>query len=207
MPAPKAEMESIIPREPSDDQLSVFFLAEGEQSGAEVMGRLTDFLGQAQRSLDLAVYDMRLEETLRLQLLQTLQARAAAGVQIRICYDGDKPETPDMAAGQDPAPPGTGAFVQGLGFPWRRIGGMKLMHDKFVVRDGAAVWTGSLNLTNDAFALMENNVIELDSPTLAGFYREDFEQIWEKGEISKAPAISKRPTRCCASLASRSARG
>lgn len=176
-------MESIIPREPSDDQLSVFFLGEGEQSGAEVMGRLTDFLGQAQRSLDLAVYDMRLEETLRLQLLQTLQARAAAGVQIRICYDGDKPETPDMAAGQDPAPPGTGAFVQGLGFPWRRIGGMKLMHDKFVVRDGAAVWTGSLNLTNDAFALMENNVIELDSPTLAGFYREDFEQIWEKGNF------------------------
>ena len=109
-------MESTISRPPSDDQLSVFFLAEGEQSGADVMGRLTDFLDQAQHSLDLAVYDMRLDEALRLQLLQTLQERAAAGVQIRICYDGDKPETPDMAAGQDPAPPGTGAFVQGSGF-------------------------------------------------------------------------------------------
>jgi phosphatidylserine/phosphatidylglycerophosphate/cardiolipin synthase-like enzyme len=183
MPSAEGKMESIIQGEPRDDQLSVFFLAEGEQSGAEVMGRLTDFLGQAQHSLNLAVYDMRLDEALRLQLLQTLQARAAAGVQIRICYDGDKPETPDLAAGQDPAPPGTGAFVQGLAFPWRRIGGMKLMHDKFVVRDAAAVWTGSLNLTNDAFALMENNVIELDSPTLAGFYGQDFEQIWEKGNF------------------------
>ncbi|HXA08495.1 MAG TPA: phosphatidylserine/phosphatidylglycerophosphate/cardiolipin synthase family protein [Chthoniobacterales bacterium] len=176
-------MESTIQRDESDDQLSVFFLAEGEQSGASVMGRLTHFLGQAQRSLDLAVYDMRLDDELRLQLLQALEERAAAGVQIRICYDGDKPETPNVAGGQDPAPPGTGAFVQGLGFPWRRIGGVKLMHDKFIVRDGAAVWTGSLNLTNDAFTLMENNVIELDSPVLAAFYAEDFEQIWEKGNF------------------------
>ncbi len=165
------------------DDLAVFFLAQDEQSATEVMARLTNFLNQAQRSLDLAVYDMRLDETLRLQLLQTLQERAAAGVQIRICYDGDKPEVPNMAAGQDPSPPGTELFVRSLGFPWRRIGGMKLMHDKFVVRDGAAIWTGSLNLTNDAFTLMENNVVTLDSPALAGFYAEDFEQIWRKGNF------------------------
>ncbi|HEY1583377.1 MAG TPA: phospholipase D-like domain-containing protein [Chthoniobacterales bacterium] len=165
------------------DDLEVFFLAQDEQSAASVMQRLTAFLEQARTSLDIAVYDMRLDDNLRLQLLQTLRERAAAGVQIRICYDGDKPETPDVAAGQDPAPPGTGRFVQGLGFPWRRIGGMKLMHDKFVVRDAAAVWTGSLNLTNDAFTLMENNVVILDSPELAGFYGEDFQQIWEKANF------------------------
>jgi phosphatidylserine/phosphatidylglycerophosphate/cardiolipin synthase-like enzyme len=176
-------MESTLSRDSSGDQLSVFFLAEGEQSATEVMTLLTNFLGEAQRSLDLAVYDMRLEDALRLQLLRTLQERAAAGVQIRICYDGDKPESPNVAAGQDPAPPGTGAFVQGLGFPWRRIGGMKLMHNKFVVRDAAAVWTGSLNLTNDAFVLMENNVVALDAPALARSYAEDFEQIWEKGNF------------------------
>ncbi|MGH8095229.1 MAG: phospholipase D-like domain-containing protein [Chthoniobacterales bacterium] len=176
-------MESTTQIDESDDQLSAFFLAEGEQSAAEVMERLTNFLDRAQRSIDLAVYDMRLDEALRLQLLRTLQERAAAGVRIRICYDGDKPERPNVAGGQDPAPSGTGAFVQGLGFPWRRIGGMKLMHDKFVVRDGASVWTGSLNLTNDAFTLMENNVIEIDSPSLATFYEEDFEQIWEKGNF------------------------
>jgi phosphatidylserine/phosphatidylglycerophosphate/cardiolipin synthase-like enzyme len=176
-------MDTTVPHEFSGDQLSVYFLSEGEQTGAEVMTRLIDFIARTQRTLDIAVYDMRLEETLRLQLLQALRERAAAGVQIRICYDGDKPEPPNVAAGQDPAPPGTGAFVQGLGFPWRRIGGMKLMHDKFVVRDAAAVWTGSLNLTNDAFALMENNVVVLDSPALASSYAEDFEQIWEKGNF------------------------
>jgi phosphatidylserine/phosphatidylglycerophosphate/cardiolipin synthase-like enzyme len=182
-------MESVTAQESPGDQLSVFFLAQGEQAPAEVMNRLTSFLGQAQSSLDLAVYDMRLDDDLRTQLLQTLQERAGAGVQIRICYDGDKPETPDVAAGQDPAPPGTGLFVQGLGFPWRRIGGMKLMHDKFIVRDRAAVWTGSLNLTNDAFTLMENNVVTFDSASLAGFYGADFEQIWEKGNFEGTGGI------------------
>jgi phosphatidylserine/phosphatidylglycerophosphate/cardiolipin synthase-like enzyme len=54
------------------------------------------------------------------------------------------------------------------------------MHDKFIVRDDAAVWTGSLNLTNDACTLMENNVVILESPGLASFYAQDFEEIWRK---------------------------
>src|SRR5439155_13123147 len=106
--------------------------------------------------------------------------RAAAGVQIRFCYDGDKPSQPNVAAGQDPAPAGTSAFVQSLGYPWRRIAGMKLMHNKFVLRDRQSTWTGSTNMTDDAFTLMENNILEIDSPALASYYAEDFEQLWEK---------------------------
>ena len=41
------------------------------------------------------------------------------------------------------------------------------MHNKFIVRDRSAVWTGSLNFTDDAFTLMENNVVEIESPQLA----------------------------------------
>jgi phosphatidylserine/phosphatidylglycerophosphate/cardiolipin synthase-like enzyme len=122
-----------------------------------------------------------------------LRERAEAGVQIRFCYDADKPPRPNVAAGQDPAPAGTGAFVQSLGYPWRRIAGMKLMHSKFVLRDRQAIWTGSSNLTDDAFTLMENNVVEIDSSQLAEYYAEDFEQLWEKenfdntGEIKTVP--------------------
>src|ERR1700681_4263094 len=103
------------------NQLSVFFLAEGEQKAEAVMTRLTDFIHAAKRSLDFALYDMRLGEPLKNQLSAALRERAEAGVQIRICYDGDKPLNPNLAAGQDPAPPGTGSFVQSLGYPWRRI--------------------------------------------------------------------------------------
>jgi phosphatidylserine/phosphatidylglycerophosphate/cardiolipin synthase-like enzyme len=122
-----------------------------------------------------------------------LRDRAAAGVQIRFCYDGDKPVQPNVAAGQDPAPAGTSAFVQSLGYPSRRIAGMKLMHSKFIVRDRESVWTGSLNFTNDAFTLMENNVVEIESPALAAYYAEDFEQIWEKENFENTGRIKTEP--------------
>ena len=47
------------------DNLSVFFLAEGEQSGDEVMARLTTFIRAARQNLDFAVYDMRFSDRLR----------------------------------------------------------------------------------------------------------------------------------------------
>jgi len=162
------------------DSVSVFFLAQGEQSAASVMDRLVAFVRSATRSLDFAVYDMRLSDPLKAALNAALHERAAAGVEIRICFDGDKPSMPNLAAGQDPAPAGTSAFVQSLGYPWKRIGGMKLMHNKFVVRDGASIWTGSTNLTDDAFTLMENNVVTIDSTALAGYYTEEFEQLWAR---------------------------
>lgn len=158
------------------------------------MKRLTDFIQAAQHTLDFAVYDMRLSESLKTALSSVLHERAAAGVEVRICFHGNKPPMPNMAAGQDPAPPGTSAFVQSLGYPWRQIAGMKLMHNKFVLRDGAAVWTGSTNLTDDAFTLMENNIVTIESETLARYYAEEFEQLWEKqnfdntGDIPTAPA-------------------
>src|SRR5437868_13122871 len=160
------------------DNLSVFFLAEGEQSGDDVMTRLVTFIRAAKQTLAFAIYDMRLIDPLRAQLAAALRNRAQAGVEIRFCYDADKPPQPDLAAGQDPAPPGTGAFVQSLGYPWRRIAGMKLMHNKFIVRDCASVWTGSTNMTDDGFARMENNLVEIESEQLAGYYLDDFEQIW-----------------------------
>ena len=164
----------------SGDQISVFFLSEGEQSAESVMARLTHFIAGAQRSLDFALYDLRLSDVLKSELVRALRERASQGVQIRICFDGDKPLHPDLAVGQDPAAPGTSAAVESLGYPWRRIAGMKLMHHKFIVRDAASVWTGSLNLTDDAFTLMENNVVEIASPQVAGYYAVDFEQLWEK---------------------------
>jgi phosphatidylserine/phosphatidylglycerophosphate/cardiolipin synthase-like enzyme len=57
-------------------------------------------------------------------------------------------------------------------------------------------------MTDDAFTLMENNILEIDSSDLANYYAQDFEQIWEKenfdntGEIRTVPvslAFSSQP--------------
>jgi phosphatidylserine/phosphatidylglycerophosphate/cardiolipin synthase-like enzyme len=157
------------------------------------MARLTTFIRAARQSLDFAMYDMRFSDPLKASLSSALRERAEAGVEIRFCYDADKPFPPNVAAGQDPAPSGTGAFVQSLGYPWRRIAGMKLMHSKFVLRDGQSVWTGSANMTDDAFTLMENNVVEIDSQALANYYAEDFEQVWEKENFENTGEIQTKP--------------
>jgi len=175
------------------DNVSVFFLAEGEQAANDVMARLTTFIRAAKQTLDFAIYDMRFSDPLKASLSSALGERANAGVEIRFCYDADKPSPPNVAAGQDPAPSGTGAFVQSLGYPWRRIAGMKLMHSKFILRDGQSVWSGSANMTDDAFALMENNIVEIDSQILASYYAEDFEQLWEKENFENTGKIHTKP--------------
>jgi phosphatidylserine/phosphatidylglycerophosphate/cardiolipin synthase-like enzyme len=175
------------------DTLSVLFLAQDEQTADAVMARLLAFIGPAKQSLDFAVYDMRLSDPLKAALSSALRECASAGVRIRFCYDGDKPVRPNVAAGQDPAPAGTGSLVQSLGYPWRRIAGIRLMHSKFIVRDRQSVWTGSTNLTDDAFTLMENNVVEMDSSALGAYYAEEFEQLWENENFDHTGRINALP--------------
>lgn len=169
------------PQHPGDD-LGVQFLAQGAQSPTEVAGWLAAFIGAARHSLDLALYDCRLSPPLGELLAVALRERASAGVAIRIVYDADKPEPPLLPNGMDPAPGGTGAFVRALGYPYQRIGGLKLMHHKYVVRDAgepdAGVWTGSTNWTDDAWSLQENNIVTIASPEIAAAYARDFADLW-----------------------------
>jgi phosphatidylserine/phosphatidylglycerophosphate/cardiolipin synthase-like enzyme len=179
-----------------ENDLAAFFLAQGEQTGESVAQLLASFIGGATQSLDIAVYDMRLNDSLKAILSEALRERASAGVAIRIAYDADKPEQPMLENGQDPAPAGTGQFVQSLGYPWRRIGGMKLMHHKYIVRDAsspqASVWTGSTNWTTDSWTLQENNVVQVYSPAVAGYYKDDFEQLWVKSNIGNSGSFDTR---------------
>lgn len=187
-----AETLELMETQPAG-QLSVFFLSEGEQTADSVMSRLTEFIAGAEHSLDFALYDMRFSPALQDRLAAALRERAQRGVVIRICFDGDKPLQPALAQGQDPAEPGTSAAVQSLGYPWRRIAGMKLMHHKFIIRDASSVWTGSLNLTDDAFTLMENNVVQLESPEITSWYKEDFDQLWERQNFEDTGDIKTEP--------------
>ena len=97
----------------------------------------------------------------------------------------------------DPAEPGTGAFIQSLGFPFQRIGGPKLMHHKYIVRDAAGadprVWTGSTNFTDDAWTLQENNIVALASPDLAAAYAHDFADLWRRRQNDGTGEFDVRP--------------
>jgi phosphatidylserine/phosphatidylglycerophosphate/cardiolipin synthase-like enzyme len=177
-------------------ELAVTFLVQGEQRAEDVGRKLAGYIAGAEKSLDLALYDVRFTPPQSEIFATALAERAAAGVAIRIAYDADKPEEPLWERGIDPAPGGTGAFIQGLEHPWRRIGGRKLMHHKYIVRDadlpGARVWTGSTNMTDDGFALQENNIVEIASAEIAGYYRRNFEEMWREEDFEKSGRFDTR---------------
>jgi phosphatidylserine/phosphatidylglycerophosphate/cardiolipin synthase-like enzyme len=53
-----------------------------------------------------------------------------------------------------------------------------LMHNKFMVADGARIWTGSYNLTKNDTELNDNNAITFSNRLLAANYTAEFEEIW-----------------------------
>lgn len=58
-----------------------------------------------------------------------------------------------------------------------------LMHDKFLVFNGQAVWTGSYNVTSDGAKAENNNALYLPSPELAGIYQREFDKMFVYGNF------------------------
>lgn len=58
-------------------------------------------------------------------------------------------------------------------------GGQALMHDKFIVRDGSAVLTGSYNFTMTQTTTDKNSIIIVTNASgLAGIYKQEFDQMF-----------------------------
>jgi phosphatidylserine/phosphatidylglycerophosphate/cardiolipin synthase-like enzyme len=67
-----------------------------------------------------------------------------------------------------------------------------LMHHKYVIRDGASVWTGSMNWTDDSWSRQENVVAIVHSQAIAKGYRIDFDQLWSTGDVEKSGFVDPR---------------
>jgi phosphatidylserine/phosphatidylglycerophosphate/cardiolipin synthase-like enzyme len=184
--------------------LDVHTLVDGGQPPELTADRIVAFLSAAQRTLDLALYDLRLPGALGDRVADAVRAAQARGVAVRIMFNQD--ERPPDAGDRPffPAPPRTEPHVlETLGVPVKPIPGWRdLMHHKYVVRDGAAVWTGSMNWTLDSWTRQENVVATVDSAAVAAAYTRDFEQIWgpgrigDSGDFDTAPADGVRPWFC-----------
>lgn len=183
-----------------EDSLAVRFLEEGGQESPEVAGWLATFLSEAEESLDLAFYDVHLSPEPARLLRRALEERTAAGVRVRLVYDaGDKPQGPSEVAnmGAEPVAQPDHERVNELGLDSDKIraisGTQALMHHKYIVRDGAAVWTGSLNLSDDSMSRMENTILIAEARELATLYGRDFDQLWRSGTIADSGDFATKP--------------
>ena len=170
--------------------VDVHTLTDGGQPAAETAERLAAFVGSARERLDLALYDLHLEPPTAALVLGALDAAAARGVRVRIVYNVDHPGPIPV-----PPPPRTRpALLEKLAAETRAIPGVPdLMHHKYVVRDGRAVWTGSTNWTDDSWTREENVIAVVASEALAADYTRDFEQIWATGIVQDTGDVTSGP--------------
>src|SRR4051794_1815409 len=170
-------------------------LTDGGQRAEDVAARLVAFLEPARRSLDLALYDVRLPGPVGDAVAGALREGAARGVRGRIAFNAE--DAPERRPGRRPLPPPPRtppSLPEALAVPLRAIPGEPdLMHHKFVVRDGAAVWTGSTNWTLDSWTREENVLVTVESPELARAYARVFGELWERGRVEGTGGFDTGP--------------
>jgi phosphatidylserine/phosphatidylglycerophosphate/cardiolipin synthase-like enzyme len=167
-------------------------LRDGGQAATAVAEDVGTFLDGARQTLDLALYDLRLQGPEAERIKGALAGGSARGVRVRLLYNIDHP-------GPIPVPPppeSVSDLIESLPFETRAISGVPdLMHHKYVVRDGSAVLSGSTNWTSDSWTRQENVIVTVASSDLAIAFTLNFEELWDDGDVEHSGRVEPRPVR------------
>jgi phosphatidylserine/phosphatidylglycerophosphate/cardiolipin synthase-like enzyme len=157
-------------------------LTDGGQQPVEIAHAIADWMGEARSSLELAQYDFHLAPETAAIVGGAIKDAAARGVAVRIAYNVDHRNPIPVP----PPPEPDATLIKSFGVPEKGVAGVPdLMHHKFIVRDRAAVWTGSMNWTDDSWSRQENVIVTVESPELAELFVRDFDQLWEKDLVEE----------------------
>jgi phosphatidylserine/phosphatidylglycerophosphate/cardiolipin synthase-like enzyme len=161
-------------------------LTDGGQSALDVAHKLAGFIEPSARTLELALYDVRLQDDTGDVVRDALVGAHERGVDVRLVYNLDRPDRVPV-----PPPPKTEPeLVESLPFATVGIKGWPdLMHHKFVIRDGTAVWTGSTNWTDDSWTREENVIAIVESADVAARFGQDFEQLWKTRDVQRSGKV------------------
>jgi phosphatidylserine/phosphatidylglycerophosphate/cardiolipin synthase-like enzyme len=173
--------------------LDVRTLEEDAQTAESIGEALIAWIAPARSSLDLALYDVRLPGPVGDAVAEALRAALSRGVRVRIAFNDDTPG-PDERPFEPPPPSTEPHVLEALGAELKPIPGWRdLMHHKYVIRDGAAVWTGSMNWTLDSWTRQENVIATVESTAVAAAFAHDFGQLWETGHVGVSGNFDTAP--------------
>jgi phosphatidylserine/phosphatidylglycerophosphate/cardiolipin synthase-like enzyme len=135
----------------------------------DCIGNMVAWIDAAQVSVHCAIYDIGLDE-LKQKLIEKSKT-----IDVKVVTDNDY-------------------YKEVSSMPFAKKDGTKgLMHNKFCVLDGKAVWTGSFNPTERDNYKNNNNAIFYQSQYLANAYEAEFSEMWNgsygKGDITKNPEV------------------
>jgi phosphatidylserine/phosphatidylglycerophosphate/cardiolipin synthase-like enzyme len=170
LPTPLPPVPTITPivdETPADDWYTVYFTNPDDPSAGSFRGgpdsELSAAIRDAKLSIDAAIYHLNLWS-----IRDALIAAHESGVQVRVVMESDNLDEVEAQELKD-------AGIEVLGD--RRE---SLMHNKFVVIDGAEVWTGSMNFTINGGYRNDNNLIHLRSTRLAENFTSEFEEMFSR---------------------------
>src|SRR6266853_4265821 len=160
--------------------LNFFFQSKRAKIDGKAVSQLVKFIQGAKHSLDVAIYDMKNPDVLK--ALKGMSTK----VNLHILFDAGKAGGSSTTV--DPKLSTTEKAIKAAGLkafakPVKEKGG-HLMHDKFIVRDGASVWSGSGNFTSGGLLLQDNNFFTMDSPVVAAAYAKSFGDIAAPGHAA-----------------------
>jgi phosphatidylserine/phosphatidylglycerophosphate/cardiolipin synthase-like enzyme len=155
--------------EPPAAAIEVFFTTPQPQGRPAASGspgrldeRLTSLIDGARRTVDVAIYDLELDN-----VTDALVRAHRRGVRVRLVTDSDNAALPAVER------------LRAADVPVVEDGRGAIMHHKFVVLDGERVWTGSWNFTpNDTFRYNNHGVL-IHSRALAENYAAEFAKMFE----------------------------
>ena len=170
----------------------------GLEQAEQVAARVVEFIGRAERSLVLALYDIRLPDPVGSLVADAFRAAAERGVEIRLAYN-DVPADPDAGnflPAVHPPPETNPEILSRLPIDTKGISGIPdLMHHKYMVRDESAVWTGSANWSVFSWTRQENVLAVVEHGEVAREYLENFEELWTTGKVDKSGRGDPNPIR------------
>ena len=150
------------------------------RSGLGIADAFMKFLDEAQDTLDLCFYEFRHQP-----VVEAVLDAHRRGVEVRIVVDDSNYFFVDpLTLERDEAL--RNPFVKQLesaGIQVRPDDRTAIMHNKFAIRDGGTVWTGSYNLTDTGALANANNAVAVRSDTLAGIYTREFEEMFVHGQF------------------------
>ncbi|MCC7438034.1 MAG: phospholipase [Armatimonadetes bacterium] len=151
-----------------DASLAVFFSdtyandpSVGQADPNNIDRHLATLLGTARATIDGAFYELESE-----RIADALIAAKQRGVKIRLVADSDYEKNPEMQK------------VLAAGIPVIFDGRSALMHNKFAIIDGATIWTGSYNVTDNCAFRNNNNGLMIRSEELAENYTTEFKEMF-----------------------------
>ena len=146
--------DTVTIRTEGSPELPVFFAP-----GYRISEGLCQFIGTAESTLDVCIYDLDLES-----VSDALIAAKKRGVVVSVVTDSDNRKL--LAVDR--------LAKEGI----RIVSDHKptIMHHKFVISDAKRVWTGSFNFTGNCRGRNDNNALILESPEIAACYLNKFQE-------------------------------